>query len=289
MLFSIGRPRPPAAGLLMPNGYTDDAVGGGACSWPIDRIGECHEVDKVMHRDVEIIGPKESLRNAAAMMKKLDAGVLPVDEHDKLVGMITDRDIAIRGIAEGRGPDATVREVMSQEVKYCFEDEEAAHVIENMAELQVRRLPVMNRDKRLVGIVSLGDLANPRLAAENCQGPTRDLAAGRSAQPEPCSLTKHGYNPKLSEPRWRSAEALRHPDLELVRGCNGDGNAWNVCHSGGRCCVRRHRRLGRRSKRTPGHRSAGPARHPAIERDHQLRFGAVGWGDHSTRRCRSPN
>ena len=116
-------------------------------------------IGKVMHRDVQIIGPKESLRNAAAMMKKLDAGVLPVGEHDKLVGMITDRDIAIRGIAEGKGPDATVQDVMSHEVKYCFEDEEVAHVAENMAELQVRRLPVMNRDKRLVGIVSLGDQA----------------------------------------------------------------------------------------------------------------------------------
>jgi CBS domain-containing protein len=117
------------------------------------------KIGKVMHSDVQIIGPKEGLRSAAAMMKKLDAGVLPVGAHDKLVGMITDRDIAIRGVAEGKGPDAKVQDVMSQEVKYCFEDEEVVHVVENMAELQVRRLPVMNRDKRLVGIVSLGDLA----------------------------------------------------------------------------------------------------------------------------------
>jgi CBS domain-containing protein len=117
------------------------------------------KISKIMHHDVQIIGPEESLRNAAATMKKLDAGVLPVGEHDKLVGMITDRDIAIRGIAEGKGPDAKVRDVMSHEVKYCFEDEEVAHVVENMAELQVRRLPVMNREKRLVGIVSLADLA----------------------------------------------------------------------------------------------------------------------------------
>jgi CBS domain-containing protein len=67
-----------------------------------------------------------------------------------LVGMITDRDIAIRGVAEGKGPDAKVRDAMSPEVKYCFEDEDVTHVAENMAELQVRRLPVMNRDKRLV-------------------------------------------------------------------------------------------------------------------------------------------
>jgi len=92
-------------------------------------------------------------------MKKIDAGLLPVAENDKLVGMLTDRDIAIRGVAEGKGPDAKVRDAMSAEVKYCFEDEDVAHVAENMAELQVRHLPVMNRDKRLVGIVSLADLA----------------------------------------------------------------------------------------------------------------------------------
>jgi CBS domain-containing protein len=73
--------------------------------------------------------------------------------------MITDRDIAIRGVAEGKGPETKVRDAMSPEVKYCFDDEDVAHVAENMAELQVRRLPVMNRNKRLVGIVSLADLA----------------------------------------------------------------------------------------------------------------------------------
>jgi len=117
------------------------------------------KIGKIMHHEVQVISPEESLRNAAAMMKRLDAGVLPVGEHDKLIGMITDRDIAIRGIAEGKGPDAKVHDVMSQQVKYCFEDEDVNHVAQNMAELQVRRLPVMNRDKRLVGIVSLGDLA----------------------------------------------------------------------------------------------------------------------------------
>jgi CBS domain-containing protein len=73
--------------------------------------------------------------------------------------MITDRDIAIRAVAQGLGPDTPVREVMSQEVKYCYEDEDLEHVAQNMGELQVRRLPVVNRDKRLVGIVSLGDIA----------------------------------------------------------------------------------------------------------------------------------
>lgn len=117
------------------------------------------KVGKVMCTDVQTVHPDETLRRAAALMKEIDAGVLPVGEDDKLVGMVTDRDIAIRGIAEGKGPDAKVRQVMSQEVKYCYEDEDVAHVTENMAELQVRRLPVMSRDKRLVGIISLADLA----------------------------------------------------------------------------------------------------------------------------------
>jgi CBS domain-containing protein len=117
------------------------------------------KIGKVMCTDVQLINPDDTLRHAAALMRQIDAGVLPVSENDKLVGMVTDRDIAIRGIAEGKGPEAKVRQVMTQEVKYCFEDEDVAHVTENMAELQLRRLPVMSRDKRLVGIVSLADLA----------------------------------------------------------------------------------------------------------------------------------
>src|SRR6266540_279800 len=116
------------------------------------------KISNVMSRDVQLVNPDGTLREAALLMKKIDAGVLPVTENDKLVGMITDRDIAIRSIAEGKGPNTKVRDAMSYEVKYCFEDEDVTHVAENMAELQVRRLPVMNRDKRLVGIVALADL-----------------------------------------------------------------------------------------------------------------------------------
>jgi CBS domain-containing protein len=92
-------------------------------------------------------------------MAELDAGVLPVGANDRLVGMLTDRDIAIRAVAEGKGPDTKIRDVMTASVKYCFEDEDLDHVAKNMGEIQVRRLPVMNRDKRLVGVVSLGDIA----------------------------------------------------------------------------------------------------------------------------------
>ena len=117
-------------------------------------------VSEAMTRDVRVANPGQSIRDVAKIMAEIDAGSLPVGENDRLVGMITDRDIAIRAIAEGKGPDTPVREVMSTEqVLYCFEDEDLSHVAENMADNQVRRLPVMNREKRLVGIVALGDVA----------------------------------------------------------------------------------------------------------------------------------
>jgi CBS domain-containing protein len=117
------------------------------------------KIADVMSSDVQLINTDKTLRDAAILMKKIDAGVLPVTDGERLVGMITDRDIALRGLAEGKGPEAKVREAMTQEVKYCFDDEDVAQVANNMAELQVRRLPVLDRDKRLVGIVSLADLA----------------------------------------------------------------------------------------------------------------------------------
>ncbi|WP_407165098.1 CBS domain-containing protein [Bradyrhizobium sp. ORS 111] len=117
------------------------------------------KISDVMTRDAKLVSPNDTLQHAAKLMKACDCGVLPVGDGDHLVGMITDRDIAVRCIAEGKGPDAKVRDAMSKEVKYCFEDEDIAHVCANMSEIQVRRLPVMDRNKRLVGIVSLSDLA----------------------------------------------------------------------------------------------------------------------------------
>jgi CBS domain-containing protein len=117
------------------------------------------KVSEVMTRQVELTKPDETIQQAARTMARIDSGVLPVSDGDRLVGMLTDRDIAIRAVAEGKGPDAKVRDVMTAEVKYCFEDEDLDHVAQNMGDIQVRRLPVMNRDKRLVGIVSLGDIA----------------------------------------------------------------------------------------------------------------------------------
>ncbi len=117
------------------------------------------KINGCMTMDVKVANPEQSIRDAAKMMDELDAGIIPVGENDRLVGMITDRDIAIRGVALGKGPDTSVREVMSSEVMYCYDDEEVGDVLGNMGDLQVRRLPVLNRDKRLVGIVSIGDLA----------------------------------------------------------------------------------------------------------------------------------
>jgi CBS domain-containing protein len=116
-------------------------------------------VNRCMSTDVRLASPSESLRQAARTMKEIDAGVLPVGDNDRLVGMITDRDIAVRGVAEGKGPDTPVREVMTREILYCYDDESLEDVARQMRELQVRRMPVLNRDKRLVGIISLGDIA----------------------------------------------------------------------------------------------------------------------------------
>jgi len=117
------------------------------------------QIRDTMTTDVHIANPSQSIREAAKMMAEIDAGALPVGENDRLVGMITDRDIAVRAVARGKGPDTPVRDVMSPEICYCFDDQELDEVAANMADIKVRRLPVVNRNKRLVGIVSLCDMA----------------------------------------------------------------------------------------------------------------------------------
>lgn len=117
------------------------------------------QVADVMTRNVRIARPDQSIREAAELMSECDCGALPVGEGDRLVGMVTDRDIVTRAVAFGMGCDTRVGEVMSESVKYCFEDESLEQVGRNMADVQLRRLPVLDRDKRLVGILALGDLA----------------------------------------------------------------------------------------------------------------------------------
>jgi CBS domain-containing protein len=117
------------------------------------------KVRDCMTRESRIVDPGETVQGAAQAMADIDAGFLPVGEHDRLVGIITDRDIAIRAVAAGHAPSAKVRDVMSGDVRYCFADEDVVDVLDNMADLQLRRLPVVDRDKRLVGVVSITDLA----------------------------------------------------------------------------------------------------------------------------------
>lgn len=115
-----------------------------------------------MTPEVQLCTPDDTLKDAAEAMMVLNVGLLPVTDSDRLVGMITDRDIAVRGVARGRGPETPVRDVMTADVKYCFEDQDLDEVTQNMGEIQLRRLPVVNKEKQLVGIIALGDIARSR-------------------------------------------------------------------------------------------------------------------------------
>lgn len=118
------------------------------------------KVGDVMSTQVRLIGPDDTVQQAACLMREQNVGALPVGDGDKLVGMVTDRDVTLRLVADGRDPARTkVRDVMTADIRYVFEDEALGHAAENMAEQKVRRLPVVNRAKRLVGVLSLGDLA----------------------------------------------------------------------------------------------------------------------------------
>lgn len=117
-------------------------------------------VQEIMTRQVEVVRPDAPIREAAEMMRSLDVGSLPVCDGQRLVGMITDRDITIRAIADGRDPGQTpVADAMTPEIVYCYDDQDVREVAHLMEERQIRRLPIISRDKQLVGIVSLGDLA----------------------------------------------------------------------------------------------------------------------------------
>lgn len=124
------------------------------------------QVNEIMSSSVKVVSPDDNVIEVARMMKEGDLGSLPVGANDRLQGMITDRDIILRAVAEGKNPEQTkVKDCMSEGVYYCYEDDDIESVSQKMAETKTRRLPVLNREKRLVGIVSIGDLA----AAEKTQ------------------------------------------------------------------------------------------------------------------------
>ena len=117
------------------------------------------QLKNLMSRDVKVISPDMSIREAAREMRDGDFGMLPVGENDRMIGTISDRDIAIRAVAEGKDTGTKVRDVMSEGIAWAFEDDSVEEAAKIMSKRQVRRLPVVNRDKRLVGIVALGDFA----------------------------------------------------------------------------------------------------------------------------------
>lgn len=117
------------------------------------------QLKDLMSRDVKVISPEMSIKDAARKMRDGDFGMMPVGEDDRMIGTISDRDIAVRAVAEGKDGGTRVREVMTEGIAWVYEDESVDRAARIMSERQVRRLPVVDRDKRLVGIVALGDLA----------------------------------------------------------------------------------------------------------------------------------
>jgi CBS domain-containing protein len=116
------------------------------------------KVSEVMTRDVQTVSPDQPVQQAASFMLSADAGSIPVTQGDRLIGMITDRDIAVRGVAKGYGPDTPVRELMTDDIVTARLDDDTDDIAARMSSAQVRRLPVIDDQERLCGIVSLGDL-----------------------------------------------------------------------------------------------------------------------------------
>jgi CBS domain-containing protein len=133
------------------------------------------KISEVMTRDVRTARPDQSIKEAAKLMAKIDSGAILVNDQDRLVGMITDRDITIKAIAQGLDGETPISKIMSGSIRYCFEDEDVEQVAKNMADIHMRRLPVLSRAKRLVGVVSLGNIASSK-SKEACSTVLRGVA-----------------------------------------------------------------------------------------------------------------
>jgi CBS domain-containing protein len=128
------------------------------------------QVRELMSSDIEVIAPDTTIQDAARRMRDADVGALPVGDNDQLIGIITDRDIVVRGVAEGKADgNATVRDVLTDDLTFCFEEDDVGDAANLMADRQVRRLPVLSADKKLVGMVALADISR------------RDVDAGGAA------------------------------------------------------------------------------------------------------------
>jgi CBS domain-containing protein len=189
------------------------------------------QVSEVMTRGVRTMRPDDSLVQAAQAMDALDVGALPVCDGERLVGMLTDRDIVLRGVAQGRTPEQTrLAEVMTAEVDYCFDDDSLESVAERMQRAQIRRLPVVDHDKRLVGIVSLGDVAvkgdAPSDAAQALAGVSEPARPDRSSQSQASGSAGGGEQRSVqqSEQSHRSSDKQEQVQQQSDQGRGQHGN-----------------------------------------------------------------
>jgi len=134
-------------------------------------------VKQCMIRDVQLASPETTIKEAAQKMRDGDFGALPVAENDRLIGMVTDRDIVIRAVSEGKDPNSTkVTDCMTKQVLYCYEDQTLEEVAKNLGDNQIRRVPVLSREKRLVGIVALGDIATSDVSPNKVEETLSDIS-----------------------------------------------------------------------------------------------------------------
>jgi CBS domain-containing protein len=144
-------------------------------------------ISEVMTRDVRVIAPHESLQRAAQIMDELNVGALPAGQGDQLDGMVTDRDIVVRAVSAGLPVDSTpVSEVMSTNVQWCYEDEDIEDVMDRMRDVQIRRVPVKDRQEHLVGMVSLGDIATKSADEDEVKDTLEGIS--QPSQPDRSSL-----------------------------------------------------------------------------------------------------
>jgi CBS domain-containing protein len=165
------------------------------------------KVHEIMTAHARCVGPDNTLVEAAGLMRELDVGALPVCDEDRLAGMVTDRDITLRGVAGGRDPNTTpIRDVMSPGIVYVFADQQVEEVARIMEQRQIRRVPVLNREKRLVGIVSLGDIAISSSPAFSGIA-LRDVSEPREPTARQRRLAERSQTPKMP----KVPEATRGP------------------------------------------------------------------------------
>jgi len=147
------------------------------------------QIRECMTKKVELANPQMTVSQAAKKMRDGDFGFMPVGENDKLVGVITDRDIAVRAVASGLDPNkATVREIISDDVLFCYDDQNIEDVALNMGEKQIRRFPVLNREKRMIGVVSLGDMARANLEKDEKEDVEDAL----------CQISRHAHDEQVT-------------------------------------------------------------------------------------------